>query len=136
MANPKATQMWFEKARMDLRVAKHLHPLEKDFYVGIVFHAQQCAEKSIKGFLTHHNVRVTKTHDMKHLLDSLGKIDATMATQYSELEIFTLYAVEYRYPDSDLHLPALTAETVAKAVQLAEALLNDLSQRIFEIKNS
>lgn len=130
MANPKSTQMWFGKARQDLKTAKHLRPLESDFFSGIVFHCQQCAEKAIKGFLTFHNIRVLKTHDMDKLLDSIKQIDPELAKKYERVCVFTKYAVEYRYPDADLQLPPLTEDTVAEALALAEKIFNELSDLI------
>lgn len=105
MANSKSTQMWFAKARQDLKTAKHLRPLEEDFFSGIVFHCQQCAEKSIKGFLTFHNVRVLKTHDMDTLLTSIKSIEPQLEEKYTELRIFTKYAVEYVIPTQISNFP-------------------------------
>ena len=122
--------MWFAKARQDLKTAKHLRPLEPDFYSGIVFHCQQSSEKAIKGFLTHHNIRVLKTHDMDKLLESLGKVNPALTEKYSELRHFTKYAVEYRYPDVDLKLKPLTTEIVEASLKLAEAVLNELSDSL------
>jgi HEPN domain-containing protein len=122
--------MWFEKARMDLRIAKHLRPIESDFYSSIVFHAQQCAEKAIKGFLTHHKVRILKTHDMTKLLAEISKIDSSLAEKFSELKTFTNYAVEYRYPDAELNLPPLSELIVKNAVELAENVLEELATMV------
>lgn len=130
MANPKSTQMWFGKAKQDLKTAKFLRPIESDFFSGIVFHAQQCTEKAIKGYLTHHNIRVLKTHDMEKLLASLSKINPELAGKYSSLKVFTKYAVEYRYPDVDLQLPPLTKEIVSDAVDIAEKVLMDLLKAV------
>ena len=127
MANPKATQLWFGKAREDLKVAKHLRPLEKDFFSGIVFHCQQSSEKAIKGFLTYHNVRVLKTHDMEKLLNAVATINAGLAVKYAQVIVMSQYAVEHRYPDADQKLPLLTEKIVLDAVSLAEELYNELS---------
>lgn len=127
MANPKATQLWFGKAREDLKVAKHLRPLEKDFYSIIVFHSQQSAEKAIKGFLTHHNVRVLKTHDMEKLLNAVANVNSELASKYDQVITMSKYAVEHRYPDADQKLPLLTEDIVLDAVNLAEEIFNELS---------
>jgi len=132
LANPKSTQLWFAKARMDLRTAKHLTPTEPDFFSGIVFHSQQCAEKAIKGFLTYHNVRVLKTHDMEKLLQALSQIDASLLDKYSELGTMTKYAVEYRYPDIEQDLAPLTEAITRDSIALAQEVFNDLAARIGE----
>jgi HEPN domain-containing protein len=122
--------MWFAKARMDLKTAKHLNPIEEDFYGSIVFHSQQCAEKAIKGFLTFSNIRVLKTHDMDKLLKAIATIDPDLAVKFASLSILTKYAVEYRYPDAELKLPPLATESVENAVELAEQVLEELSKLI------
>lgn len=119
--------MWFAKAREDLLVAKHLRPLEPAFFSGIVFHCQQSAEKSIKGFLTFHNIRILKTHDMEALLSKAKLAHPNMADKYNDVINLTIYAVEYRYPDFEHKLPPLTPEIVSESVALAEQIYNDLT---------
>lgn len=130
LANPKATQLWFGKAREDLKAAKHLRPLEKDFYSVIVFHCQQASEKAIKGFLTHNNVRVLKTHDMEKLLNAVASVNSELASKYDQVITMSKYAVEHRYPDADQKLPLLTEKIVLDAVSLAEEIFNELSSLV------
>lgn len=134
MANSKSTQMWFAKAREDLKVAKHLHPIEKDFLSGIVFHCQQSTEKSIKGFLTFYNVRILKTHDMQALLVKISEIHHELADKYKSVINMTTYAVEYRYPDFEHELPPLNEELVIEAINLTEQIFNELTAAINEIQ--
>ncbi len=119
--------MWFAKARMDLKTAKFLNPVEQDFFGSIVFHSQQCAEKAIKGFLTYNNIRVLKTHDMDKLLKSVSTADPHLADRYVSVVNLTRYAVEYRYPDAELMLPPLTEKDVNQAIELAAKMLEELS---------
>lgn len=119
--------MWLAKARLDLKTAKFLNPVEKDFFGSIVFHSQQCAEKAIKGFLTFHNIRVLKTHDMEKLLKCVAVLDANLAAKYVHVVTLTKYAVEYRYPDAELELPPLNEKDVKGAADLAEEILEELS---------
>lgn len=46
---------WFQKAGADLRAASFEFTAEPPLTEDIVFHAQQAAEKSIKGFLCWHD---------------------------------------------------------------------------------
>ncbi|WP_413944427.1 HEPN domain-containing protein [Bdellovibrio sp. HCB-162] len=132
MANEKSTRLWFAKARADLKAATYLNPSEADFFGAIVFHSQQCAEKAIKGFLTFHNIRVFKTHDMNKLIENLLRIYPDFSEKYPALSEFTLYAVEYRYPDFEHRLPSLTSTRVSDAVNVAKNLFEDLSSRVGE----
>ena len=48
----RVVKMWFRKAAQDLKASKLLLAQNsEDFWGPVVFHAQQAAEKSIKGFL-------------------------------------------------------------------------------------
>ena len=48
------TKGWFIKAANDLRAAVHEFSAEPPLLGDIVFHCQQAAEKSMKGFLNRH----------------------------------------------------------------------------------
>ena len=54
---------WFDRGDNDLRSAQHLLTMPDPPYENIGFHAQQCAEKYLKGFLLYHGIRsVSYTH--------------------------------------------------------------------------
>jgi len=55
---------WLRKARNDLLSAKAILASEHGITDVPCFHAQQTVEKSLKGFLTWHNVSFGKTHDL------------------------------------------------------------------------
>jgi len=52
---------------MDLRTAAHQLTAAPPFTGDAVFHAQQAAEKSLKGFLAWHDVPFRKTHDLAEI---------------------------------------------------------------------
>ncbi len=53
----RTVDSWFAKAHLDLRTANLVLEAEPPLYEPAVFHCQQAAEKSIKGFLAFHKVR-------------------------------------------------------------------------------
>lgn len=122
--------MWFKNAHGDLLAAKLLVSADEELFSGIVFHFQQCAEKAIKGFLTFHNVRVLKTHNIEKLLESVASIDQALAAAFDEVTILTKYAVEYRYPDVEFQLPPLNIEVVKSALSLAEKVYGGLVAKV------
>ncbi len=66
---------WLEKAEEDfqlvsLAMRQRKHPL----YAGVCFHAQQCAEKYMKGFLVRHKTAFRKTHDLDELLRYVNRL--------------------------------------------------------------
>ena len=63
---------WVEKAEADLATAsRELAAAEYPNYDAVCFHAQQCAEKYLKGVLEQNHVHVPKTHDLGELLELL-----------------------------------------------------------------
>ncbi len=53
---------WFKKAENDLINAENTIKMDAPPTDTICFHAQQCAEKYLKGFLTFHQIGFPKTH--------------------------------------------------------------------------
>lgn len=97
----KSVNLWIKYARIDLRVAKYNLETSTDFKAVAAFHAQQCAEKVIKAYLTHNKVRVHKTHDLEALVKDVSKVDPTFAKKLKKAKSLTAYAVTFRYPDAE-----------------------------------
>ena len=55
------TRAWLSRARIDLRAAEHERSAQPPLTAGIVLHAQQLAEKSLKALLTWHDEPFRKT---------------------------------------------------------------------------
>ncbi|MDR1322561.1 MAG: HEPN domain-containing protein [Gracilibacteraceae bacterium] len=100
MSGTDLVSKWFEKATVDLRVAKRL--LE-DFYPkeleAACFHAQQSAEKALKAFLSYHNIEPPKTHDLIRLCQMCEDCDDSFHEFIGACGYLTPYAVIVRYPD-------------------------------------
>jgi len=92
----------FKKAKTDLKVSKNL--LE-DFEQGddeldlevIMFHLQQCSEKSLKCLLSFNKLHFTKTHDIEKLIDALSENNIKIIHNIEMLIPLGEYAVEGRY---------------------------------------
>ena len=89
---------WLAKAAQDLRRVDLLLAAAPPDPEGGLFHAQQAAEKALKGFLTWHDVPFRRVHE----LDELGKqcvgIDSSLAELMSRADALTKYAWRFRYP--------------------------------------
>jgi hypothetical protein len=59
------TREWLERARADLAACAAL--IAAGLPAEALFHAQQCAEKAIKAFLTWHQISFKKTHGLDEL---------------------------------------------------------------------
>ena len=89
---------WFIKAQHDLGTAHKLSKGPDPFLDTAIYHCQQAAEKSIKGFLVYHNQRFEKTHDLRPMIDMAAKIDTEFSELMDAAELLTPYATEFRYP--------------------------------------
>jgi len=118
---------WFAKAEADLRSADHLLTMTDPAYETIGFHAQQCAEKYLKGYLVLHGVTFKKWHDLGYLLDLCVTLTSRWERLYDEAEFLSPFATEYRYPDL---LVKFTREQANRSIQIArqirQAVLDEL----------
>ena len=111
-------KLWIKKAENDLITAKHSLTISPEPpFDTICFHAQQCAEKYLKAFLTYYEIPFEKTHNLPSLIELATKRDETF-NQIIEIGEFLMpYAVEIRYP-SKLY-EELTLEQAKDAIEMA-----------------
>ncbi|NGZ10078.1 MAG: HEPN domain-containing protein [Nitrospira sp. LK70] len=120
---------WPSKAADDLRGARIDLDADPPFIEDALFHCQQAAEKSLKGFLTAYDTLFKKTHD----LDELGRVclelDAGLADAIQSAIPLTVFAWEFRYP-GDSQVPSIKEanESLAVATMLYSAVLQRLPQ--------
>jgi len=89
----------FKKAENDLLTAEHTMTLKEPPADTVCFHAQQCAEKYLKGFLTFHAIEFPKTHALESLLLLCQRVAPEIGSEIEDIEILSGYGVEVRYPD-------------------------------------
>ena len=70
----------------------------KPNYDAICFHAQQCAEKYLKGYMFHRNIPFAKIHDLPKLLRDVISSEPDFSKLEDSAIILTSLAVEIRYP--------------------------------------
>ena len=109
-------QKWFAKADRDAEAARRA--LHDDPLPDVAcYHAQQCAEKYLKGFLTAHQKQVEKTHDLLHLLGDCSQVGADFEEDLREAcAQLNDYAVEVRYPSI---VPEPSTDEAQAAVEAA-----------------
>jgi HEPN domain-containing protein len=118
---------WFEKGDRDLRAAEAMLHLEDPLPDIACFHAQQCVEKYLKGFLSFHDIEVRRTHDLVELLTECGNIDPSFIEWEEVCRSLTIYAIAPRYPDSSREY---LAEEGEDAVSLATRLKEFVRSKI------
>ncbi len=124
------TRQWITRADDDLRVAELIQKDNDPAYWVIAFHAQQCAEKALKGALTFHNIRAGKTHNIEKLLKLSSPVVDGLEKLEEQAKTLSVYAVDSRYPvpHGDIsHTEAIEAvETARKIFEFVIRALPDL----------
>jgi len=128
--NPKnrLVKNWLVKAKNDLSAAKLLEQKHDDI---AIYHCQQSAEKSIKGFLVFHDIAFPKTHDIRLLVQLAILVESRFEDYQDIADILTPYAILFRYPN-DLMEPL--PEELRVAIESSEKLFHFVCQLLeFEV---
>ncbi len=113
------TRQWIMRAGDDLRLAELIISESEPVYWAAAFHAQQCAEKALKGLLTFHDIRAGKTHDISNLLRLSVSVLGDLEQFKDRAGVLTTYAVDSRYP---LPHGDVKKEGAAKAIRTARSI--------------
>ena len=126
-AKLEMTRQWIMRADDDLRLAELIQKDNDPIYWAIAFHAQQCAEKALKGVLTFHDIRAGKTHNIENLLRlSLPVVDGLEKLK-EQAKTLSTYAIDSRYPVPHGDVSSNEAiEAVGTARKIFECVLNSL----------
>lgn len=114
------SERWLRFAREDLRMAELALP--NGIHNQVCFHAQQCAEKALKGLLTYQGTIPPRTHRITDLL-SLLKSDPFDV----ETHLLDRFYIPTRYPDA---LPGMFPEGLPELSDAQNAL--DTARRVLE----
>lgn len=120
-------ERWFIKADHDIRTARSSLKEDPPITDTACFHAQQCAEKSLKAYQVFHNIRPEITHDLGKLVGQCIGLDASFSKVMPMVSGMTQYAVQDRYPDDwrEIHL-----DEAQEAVRKAEACMAFVKSKI------
>ena len=91
-------EAYLEKAARDLRTAERMSEEPGDFRDVVCFHAQQCAEKSVKAVLIATGTEPPRTHDLERLLESLPSGVPVSPLLAGDCTLLTDFGVAPRYP--------------------------------------
>lgn len=116
----EAVEEWLIRAERDLLAAEKLLQPPAVLGDGSTYHAQQAAEKALKGFLVAHDVGFALTHDVSRLVVQCQAVADEFGTLANAAAILTPYAVRFRYPGGPLE-PSVS-ET-RRAFQLATEIV-------------
>jgi HEPN domain-containing protein len=126
LADAKA---WLAKADMDLKAAAHELTAAPPFTADAVFHAQQAAEKAMKGFLAWHDLPFRKTHDLAEIGHQCASLDPSLEPLLMRAASLTQYAWKFRYPGEPEEPSREVAEiSIALAREVHAAIVSLLPQ--------
>lgn len=95
----RITAEWVEKAEGDYAVALRESRVRKSPNPdAICFHAQQCAEKYLKGRLAEAGTDFGKTHNLVTLLDQVLPVEPLWESFRADLVHLSVFAAAFRYP--------------------------------------
>lgn len=125
---------WLRKAENDLTAISLLLPSPHCPFDVVCFHAQQAAEKYLKGLLVHLDVPFPKTHNIAAILHLLP-LDLNLSLAPEQINALSRWAVIARYPDFEEDLQRSDAEAaVETARQIKECVLRALQREGFDMR--
>jgi HEPN domain-containing protein len=112
----KYVRDWFARGDDDIRAAEILLK-EQGAPNTICFHAQQAAEKYLKGFIAYHEKHVRKIHDLSALVSICIDIDKRFELLKEDAQFLSQFYTESRYPDDYIEFQREDAEEAFGAAQ-------------------
>ena len=118
---------WFAKAASDFLTIRKVMVGDDVPWDVVTFHAQQGAEKYLKGFLRFHDTRPPKIHDLSRLLDLCLAHDESLASLRSGCIELTDAGYQSRYPDTTDD----PGEDIAThAIEIARRIADAIRERV------
>ena len=125
MTDARPELAWFAKASADLEMARRALAPDLPFPDMACFHAQQCAEKYLKGYLVARDVPFRFVHDLDYLIQLCMDLNAAFADLIPAADFLNAYIATSRYPSEPDEEPDLEAarEALQRAQQIAQFVL-------------
>lgn len=98
----KPHEEWLFKAEQDLRSAELLLNAAEPVLDIAIYHTQQCAEKSLKAYLSLKECMIDRTHNLDLLVMQCIPFNPRFSDIREELLFLMPFATAYRYPEGDL----------------------------------
>ena len=127
MSDAQPERAWFDKADQDLEMARRALGPENALPVMACYHAQQCAEKDLKGYLVSRAIRFRFVHDLIYLIQLCGEREPAFEELMSAAEVLGEYGTAVRYPMEGEEEP--DEETAREAIGLAEQIATFVVRR-------
>ena len=125
MTDARPEHAWFAKADDDLETARRVLGPERPLPAIACYHAQQCAEKYLKGYLVAHDVPFRFVHELGYLINLCADLNPAFADLRPVAVALNPYVATVRYPSEAAREPNIaTAQTaIRQAQQIADFVL-------------
>lgn len=129
----RKVKQWLDYADEDIRLAHHALTLSFGVpYRLVAYHAQQCAEKSLKAYLVSHRIDFPYTHNISRLLE-LCSDTAHWGESLLDAEELSTYAITTRYPGEE---EEVTRDEALRAIELAESVREAVGRELAVIREA
>ena len=122
------TSDWFAKAEADLRAAEMVLNAEDPVTDIACYHAQQCAEKYLKGYLVSREIPFRFVHELAYLTRLCMDVDSDFASLLGPAAELQDYASDVRYPLEGVS--ALALQDARGAIERARLIREFVLSRI------
>ena len=120
------TAEWIAKADADFAVMEREGRVRKNpAWDSVCFHAQQCAEKYLKGMLAEYGLENDRIHDLVTLLERLLPTRPLWEAFRIDLAYLSDFAVAYRYP-GDSATKEQARDAISRCRRFRQAARQDL----------
>ena len=116
---------WLAKAEDDVLVIESILAAPRVSWEAVAFHAQQSAEKFLKGLLAGKGIQPPKTHDLVVLLELGSKHDGSLAQFQNDARKLNSVYISSRYPSTPGPTEADARQCVEIAKQIRAAVLKN-----------
>lgn len=123
----REAEQWLARAERDLEAADTLLARVPPLPEMAAYHAQQAAEKALKGFLVAHDRTYPLTHNLNLVLPPCELIQPEFSRFAATARMLTPLATEFRYPGGALVPAVADAE---QALQLARDLVSFVRRQL------
>lgn len=117
----KSHEAWVIKAENDLKSAIKLMEGDAPILDTAIYHAQQCAEKALKSYLSYKRQPLQKTHDVELLVELCMDLEGRFKELLDDAKKLSPYNTAFRYPDIVLEPEK---EDVLAAIEMAKKVLH------------
>lgn len=122
---------WLRKAAGDVGACSRLPEGDEPMCDAAVFHAQQAAEKAIKGFLAWHDRPFGKTHNIVEIGRLATSIDNSLEELLRRASPLSQYAWRFRYPGEP---DAATRDESENALAVCKEVLEAILARLPDVR--